>query len=127
MAGKWVPRVLGAVAAGLVPWLVVLGATLPSTIEVRHWPAAWIGLDLMIALGCAATAVLYRRGDARAGLTAAAVAALAVMDAWFDVLTAQPGSPLVQASACAVGELGLAAFCVAVALRAGGRAWCGRC
>jgi hypothetical protein len=85
---------------------------------VRHWPAAWIGLDLMMALGCASTAWLYQRNDPRAGLTASAVAALAVLDAWFDVLTAQAGAEFVQAVACAVPELSLAVACVTVALRA---------
>jgi hypothetical protein len=116
--GKWPPRVLGVVAAGLVPWVFVLGRTLPSTIEVRHWPAAWIGLDVMMALGCAATARLHRGGDPRAALTASAVAALAVLDAWFDVLTAQPGRELTQALVCAVPELALAAYCARLALRA---------
>jgi hypothetical protein len=113
----WVPRALGAVAAGMVPWVFVLGRTLPETTQVRHWPTVWIGLDLAMALGCATTARLYRRGDSRARLSASAVAALAVMDAWFDVLTAQPGAELTQALVCAVPELTLAGLCTWLALR----------
>ncbi|GAA1968305.1 hypothetical protein [Amycolatopsis minnesotensis] len=117
IARKWVPRVLGGVAAAMVPWAVVLQQTLPATTVVRHWQAVWIGLDLMIALGCAVTAVLDGRGDPRAVLSASAVAALAVMDAWFDVLTAQAGGDLALALVCAVPELSLAGFCAAIALR----------
>ncbi|QWF83369.1 hypothetical protein [Amycolatopsis sp. CA-230715] len=116
-ARTWAPRVLGGVAAAMVPWVVVLQQTLPATTVVRHWQAVWVGLDLMIALGCAVTAVLYGRGDRRAALSASAVAALAVMDAWFDVLTAQAGGELALALACAVPELSLAGFCAAIALR----------
>ncbi|MEV0074323.1 hypothetical protein [Amycolatopsis sp. NPDC050768] len=108
---------LSAVATGMVPWVFVLGRTLPETAQVRHWPALWIGLDLAMALGCATTARLYRRGDGRARLSASAVAALIGMDAWFDVLTARPGTELTQALICAVPELALAGMCTWLALR----------
>ncbi|WP_326948634.1 hypothetical protein OG439_07545 [Amycolatopsis sp. NBC_01307] len=111
------PGVLGAVAAGMVPWVFVLGRTLPETTQVRHWPAVWIGLDLAMALGCATTARWYHRGDARARLSASAVAALMGMDAWFDVLTARPGAEFTQALVCAVPELALAGLCTWLALR----------
>ncbi|MEU4250201.1 hypothetical protein AB0F15_22600 [Amycolatopsis sp. NPDC026612] len=114
---RWVPGVLGVVAAGLVPWVFVLGRTLPETTEVRHWPAAWIGLDLAVALGCATTARWYHRGDGRARLSASAVAALMGMDAWFDVLTARPGAEFTQALVSAVPELALAGLCTWLALR----------
>ncbi|MEO6087625.1 MAG: hypothetical protein ABIQ18_31395 [Umezawaea sp.] len=107
----------GAVATGIVPWVFVLGRSLPETTQARHWPAVWIGLDLTVALGCATTAHLFHRGDDRARLAASAVAALMVMDAWFDVLTAQAGAEFTQALACAVPELAMAALCTWVALR----------
>jgi hypothetical protein len=113
---RWVPSVLGAVAACMVLWVFVLDRTLPETTQVRHWPAVWIGLDLAMALGCATTARLYHRCDVRARLSASAVAALMVMDAWFDVLTAQPGTELSQALVCAVLELALAGLCTCLAL-----------
>ena len=113
---RWAPRVLGAVAVAMVPWVFVLGRTLPETTQVRHWPAVWIGLDLVMALGCATTACLYHRGDVRARLSASAVAALMVMDAWFDVLTARPGTEFTQALLCAVPELALVGVCACLAL-----------
>ncbi|MFB9687820.1 hypothetical protein [Amycolatopsis plumensis] len=113
----WAPWVLGAVAGGLVPWVFVLGRSLPATTQVRHWPAAWIGLDLATAIGCATSARLLHRGDDRARLAASAVAALMVVDAWFDVLTAQAGTDFTQAVVCAVPELALAGLCTWLALR----------
>lgn len=38
-------RALIAIGIGMVPWLVVLAATLPQTIRVSHWVVAWVGLE----------------------------------------------------------------------------------
>jgi hypothetical protein len=107
---------LGSAAVLLVPWMAVLALTLPASTEVRNWSLAWIGLDVLMAAGCAATALLGLRGDPRARLTASATASVAVLDAWFDITTSQPGSALVQALACAVAETALACACIFVAL-----------
>lgn len=120
---KWVLVLLGAAAVLLVPWMVVLALTLPASTRVHNWPLAWIGLDVLMAAGCAATALLGLRGDPRARLTASATASVAVLDAWFDITTSQVGGPLVEAVACAVAEGGLAVACVFLALSKGrGRA-----
>ncbi len=113
---RWAPRLLGVTAIVLVPWMVLLGWTLPSTTRVQHWSTAWIGLDVLLTLGCAGTALLDRRGDRRAGLAAAATAATAVLDAWFDLTTAQSGAPFAEALLCGVGEFALACYCVYLAL-----------
>ncbi|MFC6883996.1 hypothetical protein ACFQHO_07030 [Actinomadura yumaensis] len=119
MRERWIgPGLIGG-AMALVPWTVVLAVRLPSTAQVSHWSAAWVGLDLMLAAGLLGTGVLFRRGDARYGLTAAATGALLLMDAWFDVMTATSGGERALASALALGlELPLAAFCTALALNA---------
>ena len=116
---RWTLILLGAGAVLLVPWMVVLGLTLPASAEVRNWSLAWIGLDVLMAAGCASTAALGLRREPSARLTASATAAVAVLDAWFDITTAQPGAPLVQAMACAAAEATLA--CVCVMLAVGGR------
>ncbi|WP_326785814.1 hypothetical protein [Streptomyces sp. NBC_00151] len=116
MRSDWALVLLGVIAVALVPWMVLLVRTLPASTEVRNWQVAWVGLDVLMATGCAATAVLGLRRDPRARLTASATAAVAVLDAWFDITTAQPGAPLVQALACAVAEAGLACACVFLAL-----------
>ncbi|MGW2745261.1 hypothetical protein [Streptomyces sp. NPDC001450] len=113
---KWTLILLGTGAVLLVPWVVVLALTLPSSTEVRHWSLAWIGLDVLMATGCAATALLGLRADPRARLTAAATAATAVLDAWFDVTTSRSGGDLAMALGCAVVETALAGACVAMAL-----------
>ncbi|MEU6145895.1 hypothetical protein ABZ848_36835 [Streptomyces sp. NPDC047081] len=114
---RWSLVLLGAAAVLLVPWMVVLGLTLPADTEARNWSVAWIGLDVLMAAGCAATALLGLRGDARARLTASATAAVAVLDAWFDMTTARPGTELTRAVACAAAEAALAAVCVRLAVR----------
>jgi hypothetical protein len=113
---RWTPRLLTATALALVPWMVLLGWTLPTTTRVQNWSLAWIGLDVVLAVACATTAFLDHRGDRRAGLTATATATIAVLDAWFDITTAQPGAPLVEALACALGEITLAGCCIRLAL-----------
>ena len=80
-----------AVGGFLLPWCVLLGATLPATAQAQHWPVAWVGLDAGEALAALATAALLAREDARAAVTAAAGGALLLTDAWFDVCTSAPG------------------------------------
>ncbi|MFF4487142.1 hypothetical protein ACFY0F_11715 [Streptomyces sp. NPDC001544] len=116
---KWALVLLGAAAVLLVPWMVVLALTLPASTRVHNWSLAWIGLDVLMAAGCAATALLGLRGDPRARLTASATASVAVLDAWFDITTSQVGGPLAEAVACAVAEGGLAVACVFLALSKG--------
>jgi len=103
--------------AGMVPWLTYLAITLPARTSVPHWSAAWVGLDVMEAIGLAVTGWLVRRGDPRRCLAATATAMLLVVDAWFDISTA--GSGLTEAVAMATcAELPMAALCSVVAYRA---------
>jgi hypothetical protein len=102
----------------LVLWVVVLATSQPMTAYVPHWSALWVGLDALEALGLASTGVLLLHRDPRRCLTAAATAALLVVDAWFDVLTSLPGTELATALAMAVGvELPLATLCAVLAVR----------
>ncbi|MGW1909476.1 hypothetical protein ACWCQS_01610 [Streptomyces sp. NPDC002076] len=118
---RWPLVLLGAAAVLLVPWMVVLALTLPGSTEVDNWPLAWIGLDVLMATGCAATALLGLRGDPRSRLTASATASVAVLDAWFDITTAGTGAPLAEALLCAVAEGVLAGACVHLAVGKGRR------
>ncbi|MFE9570743.1 hypothetical protein ACFYMW_19840 [Streptomyces sp. NPDC006692] len=126
VAGTWgvlrrrprLATVLTGAGVALVPWMVVLAKTLPQTTEVSNWSTAWIGLDALLAVGLTGTGVLLRRNDPRVAQVAAATAALLVMDAWFDVTTAAPGSELATALTLALAaELPMAVLCAAVALR----------
>lgn len=114
----WLGRGLVAAGLGMIPWLAVLGITLPSTARAAHWPAGWMGLDGMEGLGLLFTGLLLLRHDARCSLTAAVTAALVLTDAWFDVTTAAPGSALVTAIAMAVcAEIPASVLCASVAVR----------
>jgi hypothetical protein len=111
-----------AVGGFLLPWCVVLGATLPATAQAQHWPAAWVGLDAGEAIAALGTAGLLARSDARAALTAAAGGALLLTDAWFDVCTSAAGfDRAVSLTEAAFVELPLAgaAFWLAVRLTRG--------
>jgi LPXTG-motif cell wall-anchored protein len=107
-----------AVGAFLLPWCVLLGLTLPATADAQHWSLAWAGLDCAEAVAALATALLLRRADPRAGLTAVAGGALLLADAWFDVCTSAPGldHALAVAEACCL-ELPLAGAAFWLALR----------
>jgi LPXTG-motif cell wall-anchored protein len=102
----------------LLPWCVLLGLSLPATAEAQHWSLAWAGLDCAEAVAALATAVLLRRSDPRAGLTAVAGGTLLLVDAWFDVCTSAPGlgHALAVAEACCL-ELPLAGAAFWLALR----------
>ncbi|MEV6672706.1 hypothetical protein [Streptomyces sp. NPDC051162] len=106
----------------LLPWLFVLATGLPATTTASRWSAAWVGLDALEALALITTGLLTVRRDHRHGVAAAATAALLVMDAWFDTMTAAPGADLASALAMAVAlELPLAVVCGVLAVRATSR------
>jgi hypothetical protein len=119
---RWWSR--GLVGAGVVmlPWLVYLAVSLPGTARAAHWSAAWTGLDALEIAGLVGTGLLLRRPGPRARsavtATAAATAALLVVDAWFDLTTAWTSQDLTSAivlAACA--ELPGATLLAALALR----------
>jgi hypothetical protein len=111
-------RLLALCALLLLPWIVVLAATLPAHTVARNWSTAWAGFDLLLAAMLAGTAWLRRTGDPRAGALAGASAAMLVVDAWFDTSTAALGSDVVLAWCSAVFvELPLAVLCARIALR----------
>lgn len=110
--------VLTGAGVALLPWMVVLAKTMPATVEVSNWSAAWIGLDAMLALGLAGTGALLRKEDPRVSPVAAATAALLLMDAWFDVATSAGTSGQGMALVLALtAELPMAGLCAVVAAR----------
>ncbi|WP_329569496.1 hypothetical protein [Kitasatospora sp. NBC_01266] len=110
--------VLTVLGLAMVPWLFFLHTGLPGTAQAAHWAWAWTGLDSLEALGLLSTGLLLRRGDQRACLAAAATATLLLVDAWFDTMTAAPGSDLIASALMAVGaELPLAVLCGVLAVR----------
>jgi hypothetical protein len=109
---RWLLLVLGAVAIGLLPWIAYLSATLPSKHLAHHWQIAWVGLDIAEVAALVATCVALIRNSPAVTVLASVAGTLLVCDAWFDVLTARPGSDLAWALAFALlAELPLAALC----------------
>jgi hypothetical protein len=77
--------ITGIGAIVLIPWILILSATLPTTSAGGAWKVAWIGFDigLALALGLSAWSVWRRRQLALVFFSIAA--ALLTCDAWFDV------------------------------------------
>ena len=89
--GGLATAVAAGVAAVLLPWCLILAATLPSTYQANHWKLAWIGLDCGTAIAAGLTAYLLHARNSYAALTAMAAGTLLIADAWFDVSTAGAG------------------------------------
>ena len=110
----WLVRLIAVSAVVLVPWAAYLALSLPASVSARHWPVAWAGLDVVMAVGLAATAWLAVRRDRRMTFPAVSTATLFLVDAWFDVCTAPAGRPLAMALADMVVEVAEAAGCLAL-------------
>lgn len=76
-----------ALAVGLIPWIVLLGFTLPPRYEAGQWPLLWIGYDTaeVVVLSFVAWAAWYRRQILAPAVLVAAV--LLFVDSWFDIVT----------------------------------------
>lgn len=89
---RWWSRLSIGAGVVMLPWLAYLAVSLPSTARAAHWSLAWTGLDALEIAGLVGTGLLLRGRDPRARAavtaTAAATAALIVVDAWFDLTTA---------------------------------------
>jgi hypothetical protein len=111
---------LAVLGAGLLPWTLWLGVSLPSRKVAEHWDLAWSGFDLVLALVLLATAVALIRGSVLVRSWAAASGALLVADAWFDIVTSAAGRERWLAIGLAiVAELPVAGLCFALARRSG--------
>jgi hypothetical protein len=115
-AFRWLVTLIAVSAVVLLPWAAYLAMSLPVSVRARHWPMAWTGLDVVMAVGLAATAWLAVRRDRRLALAAVSTATLLLVDAWFDVCTAPAGGPLVIALVDMCIEVAEAAGCVALAV-----------
>ena len=113
---RWVVPLFALAAIVLVPWIVFLVRSLPSTHAAAHWDIAWAGFDIGLALLLLGVAISgWRRSPWLEG-TATAAATLLVVDAWFDVMTSSTHLELAIAIGEAVLiELPLAALCYLLA------------
>jgi hypothetical protein len=113
---RWVIPLFGLAGIVLVPWVLFLIRSLPSTHAAAHWDIAWAGFDVALAfllLGVAVAA--WRRSPWLEGAATAAAALLAV-DAWFDILTSSTNiERLMAIGEAAFAELPLAVLCLLLA------------
>jgi hypothetical protein len=109
-----------AAGLGLIPWTLFLAYSLPSRhVQGDFYDLAWAGFDVLLAalLGVTGYGLLRRRVWVQA--TAASAATMLVVDAWFDVLSAnRHGERLVALILAVIAELPTAAVCVVIALDA---------
>src|ERR1700733_11434768 len=86
----------------LIPWTIFLRFKLPSRQLSSHYNIAWAGFDVILLVALAATGHFALRRSHYLAVAAAAAATLLVVDAWFDVMTAPPGSQFLFSLATAV-------------------------
>jgi hypothetical protein len=104
--------------AVLVPWIAFLAFTLPMRYVAGHWTATWVGFDVVLLAGLAATAWAGWRRRQVVVVFAIVTATLLVTDAWFDVMTASGTGGILESAADAVFvELPLAGLLFWVAKR----------
>lgn len=114
---RWTAPLFAACSLALLPWIAILGTSLPQRQLSDHFALAWSGYDALLLLGLTMTAVFALRRSSRLPIAASATAALLIADAWFDVLTSPGGHGLIEAivmSVCA--ELPLAVVCLWLAV-----------
>jgi len=116
-ARKELLLLLGAVAVALFAWTAYLSATLPAHHVTHHWDVAWAGFDLFEAAAITGTVLALVRHSALLPLLAAVAGTALLCDAWFDLITAAPGSDLRWSLVEGVGaEVPLAALCFWISL-----------
>jgi hypothetical protein len=103
---------------GLVPWIVVLGLTLPPRYVANHWTLAWVGFDVALLCALAVTAWAAWRRRQIVIVAALVTGTMLVIDAWFDIVTDSTTRDLVISLVTAVfAELPLAALAFTGAFR----------
>jgi hypothetical protein len=106
---------VGAVLA-MIPWLVYLGMTLPEDYHARNWSVAWLGFDILLVLMMTLTAYLGWRRRILLLLPAFGTGLLLVIDAWFDIVTADADDFWASLALALAAELPLALLQISGAL-----------
>ena len=112
---RWVPPAFLALAALLVPWVIVLVLTLPDDYTAARWRLAWGGFDVALAVSLLVTALLVHRRSPLSQTAAAITATLLLCDAWFDVVTSHGRDIAYAVVLAVVAEIPLAVICLWIA------------
>jgi hypothetical protein len=70
----------------LVGWIIVLVFTLHRSFHSHYWRSAWVGFDIVLLFGFAATGWAFWRGRQIVIACLLVTATLLCCDAWFDVI-----------------------------------------
>ena len=110
--------ILVITSLGLIPWIVLLGLTLPRRYVANHWAVAWVGFDVALLCLLVLTAWAAWRRREIVIVAALVTGTMLVVDAWFDIVTdSSTGDLVISALTAVFGELPLAALLFAGALR----------
>jgi len=110
--------VMTVATIALIPWVVLLGLTLPHRYVAGHWTLTWVGFDLLLLAALGATGWFAWKKKEAVILAALASGTLLTCDAWFDVTTASgPTDVTVAIVAAALLELPLAVLLFVTAHR----------
>jgi hypothetical protein len=115
--GRWLAPLFFLAGLGLLPWTAYLIVTLPGRhLQTGYYDFAWGGFDVALAALLVATGAGLMRRKLWVQSTATAAATMLLCDAWFDVLSSQPGRERLTAIVlAAVAELPSAAICLLIA------------
>ncbi|MFI5775598.1 hypothetical protein [Nocardia sp. NPDC051570] len=97
-----------AATIAMIPWLVYLGFTLPTEYHARNWSLAWIGFDILLVLMMATTAYLGWHRRVLLILPAFGTGLLLLVDAWFDIVTADSRDVWLSLGTAVLAEIPLA-------------------
>jgi hypothetical protein len=102
---RWAVVLPMAASVAMVPWILMLAATLPDQYLANHWNMTWVGFDVLELVSFAVTAwTAWRRSPAAAAATAVSVTLLAC-DAWFDMTTISTTADVIAAVFTVAGGL----------------------
>ena len=97
LAPSWAAPLYLVLAVLLIPWIVYLGLALPERATSSHWDIAWVGFDAMEFAALALTGWFAYIRSTWIEVAATAAAVMLLVDAWFDVTTANGGWDMAQA------------------------------
>jgi hypothetical protein len=113
---RWFAIAVAAGAVLFVPWIVYLAIELPTRARTSHYDLMWVGFDLAMWAVLVGLAIAAMRRSTWTGPLAVCAATFLVLDAWFDIVTADSREDLMWAVLSAVFiELPAAAVCAWIA------------
>jgi hypothetical protein len=108
---RWIVPVLTLTAAGLLLWTLWLTYSLPSRHVTQHYDLAWVGFDIALLAAFVVTTWCVVRSSQWLVPAAATTGTMLLCDAWFDVITSEPGGRLEALLEAGFAELPLAVVC----------------